>query len=271
VVAKRVRAEDAEKPHTPVFLKEIVHAFAPASAPARNAEVKLLVDCTLGAGGHSTALLKALPAAHLLGVDRDPDALSIAVKRLREAGIAEDRYTLMRQRFDALPHAVQQLNRGCADLVLLDLGVSSMQLDSASRGFAYRKDGPLDMRMDGAQPLPAVASPEPMPFAPIADPVPLLGAAAASEDPDSSGEEADEAVLAAAAAAAGTPGAGSGARRVEEYPETYDIPALHARARELKRLATDATPTALDLIDTLEQGELADLLFRFGDERYSKR
>ena len=96
-----------------------------------------VIDMTLGAGGHSEALLEA-GVQRLIGIDRDPDAVETAMSRLSRFG---DRFTAVRTRFSQLP----AVNR--VDGVLWDLGVSSMQLDRTERGFSYRNDGPLDMRM----------------------------------------------------------------------------------------------------------------------------
>jgi 16S rRNA (cytosine1402-N4)-methyltransferase len=112
----------------------------------------LLVDATLGAGGHAAALLDALPDHLLLGVDRDDAALATAGEALARFG---DRVILRRANFDELADVVAATGHDHASAVLLDLGVSSMQLDDAGRGFSYRGDGPLDMRADRRQPLTA--------------------------------------------------------------------------------------------------------------------
>ena len=112
------------------------------------------VDCTLGGGGHSSALLDVLAprGGHLIGVDRDPDALHAAQDRLA-AHVKTGAVTLVRSNFGALTEALRSI--GCGeqrqlDGLLLDLGVSSHQLDEPSRGFSYMRDGPLDMRMDSS-------------------------------------------------------------------------------------------------------------------------
>ena len=98
----------------------------------------IVIDMTLGAGGHAEALLEA-GVQRVIGIDRDPDAVEIATSRLSRFG---DRFTAVRTRFSQLP----AVNR--VDGVLWDLGVSSMQIDRTERGFSYRNDGPLDMRME---------------------------------------------------------------------------------------------------------------------------
>jgi 16S rRNA (cytosine1402-N4)-methyltransferase len=105
----------------------------------------LLVDCTVGGGGHAEALLGAAPDAALLGLDRDPAALQAAGRRLASFG---DRVTLMPRPFDELASALAESGAASAQAVLYDLGVSSAHLDQPGRGFGYRAEGPLDMRMD---------------------------------------------------------------------------------------------------------------------------
>ena len=141
--------------HVPVMLAEIVALLAPAlEAPLtdsyRDSDCVLL-DCTLGLGGHAHALLTACPQAHLIGIDRDPQALALAAERLGEF---VDRITLVQAVFDELPEVLVRLGRPKVQGILLDLGVSSLQIDDLERGFAYSQDAPLDMRM-GSQELTA--------------------------------------------------------------------------------------------------------------------
>jgi 16S rRNA (cytosine1402-N4)-methyltransferase len=141
--------------HVPVMLAEVVALLAPAlesppADPAGEADF-VLVDCTLGLGGHAHALLTACPQAHLIGLDRDPQALTIARERLAEFA---DRITLVEAVFDELPGVLARLGRRRVQGILLDLGVSSLQIDDSERGFAYAHDAPLDMRM-GRQELTA--------------------------------------------------------------------------------------------------------------------
>ena len=128
--------------HTPVLLDRIVELFRPVPPG-------VLVDATVGGGGHARALLESRPDLRLLGLDRDPDALAAAAVALAPFG---DRVTLRRARFDSLASVMTDLQIPQASGVLFDLGVSSPQLDRAERGFSYRNDGPLDMRMDPAEP-----------------------------------------------------------------------------------------------------------------------
>ena len=138
--------------HVPVMLAEIVALLAPAlEARDPAAEGCVLVDCTLGLGGHAHALLAACPEAQLIGLDRDPRALELARERLAEFA---DRITLVEAVYDELPAVLARLGRPTVQGILLDLGVSSLQIDDPGRGFAYAQDAPLDMRM-GRQELTA--------------------------------------------------------------------------------------------------------------------
>lgn len=127
--------------HTPVLLERCIELLAPALA----APGAVLVDATEGMGGHSEALLERFPGIRLIGLDRDTDALRIAGERLARFG---DRATLVHTVYDGVAGAVASVGIDRIDGVLFDLGVSSLQLDEAGRGFAYAQDAPLDMRMD---------------------------------------------------------------------------------------------------------------------------
>ena len=124
--------------HESVLLKEIVEFLRPNRADGT------LVDATVGMGGHAEALLTRYPAARLIAIDRDPRALEIAKDRLSEF---EERVTFVQGRHEKLIDILKQSKIDAASGVLADLGVSSMQLDDASRGFSFRFDAPLDMRM----------------------------------------------------------------------------------------------------------------------------
>ncbi len=114
-------------------------------APALGRPGAVVLDATLGAGGHSRALLERFPALHLVGVDRDTAALALAGARLAPFA---DRIDLVHRRYDAIPDVLDELGIDGLDGVLFDLGVSSMQLDEVDRGFSYARDTALDMRMD---------------------------------------------------------------------------------------------------------------------------
>jgi 16S rRNA (cytosine1402-N4)-methyltransferase len=127
--------------HVPVLLDRVLTLLAPALAdrPA------IVVDATLGLGGHAEALLAAHPQLTLVGLDRDPTALSRSGERLARFAT---RTHLVHAIYDRMPEVLDRLGLPGVDGVLFDLGVSSMQLDVAERGFAYARDAPLDMRMD---------------------------------------------------------------------------------------------------------------------------
>lgn len=127
--------------HIPVLLERCLELLAPAvERPGA-----VMVDATLGMGGHSEAFLARFPDLRLIGLDRDTDALRIAGERLSRFG---DRSTLLHTVYDGIGEAVRSAGVDRIDGVLFDLGVSSLQLDLADRGFAYSQDAPLDMRMD---------------------------------------------------------------------------------------------------------------------------
>ncbi|UGQ10055.1 16S rRNA (cytosine(1402)-N(4))-methyltransferase RsmH [Yinghuangia sp. ASG 101] len=128
--------------HVPVLLDRCMDLLAPALAERPGAVV---VDATLGMGGHSEALLTRFPRARLIGLDRDPEALARSRRRLAPFG---DRFTAVHAVYDELPAVLARLGIPRIDGILFDLGVSSLQLDEADRGFAYARDAPLDMRMD---------------------------------------------------------------------------------------------------------------------------
>ena len=131
----------ADPQHVPVLLARCLELLAPTlTRPGAVA-----VDATLGLGGHAEALLVAHPDALVVGLDRDPDALARASARLAKFG---DRFHPVHCVYDELPRALAGLDLPGADAILFDLGVSSMQLDLAGRGFSYAQDAPLDMRMD---------------------------------------------------------------------------------------------------------------------------
>lgn len=124
--------------HEPVLLKEILEYLEPNRADG------MLVDATVGLGGHTEALLERNPDVRILAIDRDPEALERSRERLSRFG---DRVTFVRGRHESLIDILKQSNVTSVSGLLADLGVSSMQLDDANRGFSFRFEGPLDMRM----------------------------------------------------------------------------------------------------------------------------
>jgi len=138
--------------HVPVMLTEITELLSPALTTDDSAASPVLVDCTLGLGGHAAALLEACPQARLIGLDRDTDALAVARQRLAPYA---DRIDLVHAVYDELPDVLADRGVERVQGILLDLGLSSLQIDRTDRGFAYATDAPLDMRMDRTEPLTA--------------------------------------------------------------------------------------------------------------------
>jgi len=132
---------DPTPSHVPVFLDRCCALLAPA-LERPNAVV---VDATLGLGGHSEALLQRFPLVRLVGIDRDESALALSAQRLAPFA---SRTVLVHAVYDELPDVLEAAGLPRVDGILFDLGVSSMQLDQSQRGFAYSYDAPLDMRMD---------------------------------------------------------------------------------------------------------------------------
>lgn len=126
--------------HEPVMCREVVELLAEVPDG-------VVLDATVGGGGHAAAVLAAAPRLRLIGIDQDPEALGAAAQRL--AGYGE-RVILRHARFDGLARVLDEAGQSEVSACLFDLGVSSAQLDRPERGFSYRSDGPLDMRMDPA-------------------------------------------------------------------------------------------------------------------------
>lgn len=126
--------------HRPVMVSQCIDILAPALATSD----PLMIDCTLGMGGHSEAFLTAFPSLQVIGIDRDAEAISLASERLHGFG---PRFRAVQTTYDHVDDVVGSLGTS-PDAILMDLGVSSLQLDEEERGFSYSKDAPLDMRMD---------------------------------------------------------------------------------------------------------------------------
>jgi len=133
--------DDAASRHTPVLLQRCLDLLA----PALQAEGAVMVDSTLGMGGHTEGVLRAFPHVRVVGIDRDPQALELAGRRLAPFG---DRFTGVHAVYDEILDVLDRLGIPSVQGVLMDLGVSSLQLDERERGFSYSADAPLDMRMD---------------------------------------------------------------------------------------------------------------------------
>jgi len=132
--------------HQPVLYHEIIHALQPKNKGQ-------YVDGTLGAGGHARGILEACaPDGRLLGLDVDPQALALARENLAPYG---ERARLIQASYDSLAEILREIGWEAVDGILLDLGLSSMQLDTPERGFSFQQDAPLDMRFDPASPTSA--------------------------------------------------------------------------------------------------------------------
>jgi len=132
--------------HRPIMVAEILEVLA--LQPGETA-----VDCTLGFGGHAREILERLtPGGRLIGLDVDPVEHPKTTARLRAAGFDEDVFTAVRSNFAGLPKVLADLGVAGADAILADLGVSSMQLDDPVRGFTFKTDSPLDLRLNPSRP-----------------------------------------------------------------------------------------------------------------------
>ncbi len=132
--------------HRPIMVDEILAVLALQPG-------EIAVDCTLGFGGHSRELLPLLaPGGRLIGLDVDPIEHPKTTARLRAAGFGEDVFAAVRSNFAGLPKVLAELNLAGADTILADLGVSSMQLDDPARGFTFKTDSPLDLRLNPSRP-----------------------------------------------------------------------------------------------------------------------
>jgi 16S rRNA (cytosine1402-N4)-methyltransferase len=137
--------------HRPIMVAEILEVLAPTSG-------SVVVDCTLGFGGHAEAILSRItPGGHLVGLDADPLELPRTEARLRALGFGPEVFTPVRTNFAALPRVLADLQLTGANGILADLGVSSMQIDDPARGFSLKDTGPLDMRMNPNRGVPAAA------------------------------------------------------------------------------------------------------------------
>jgi 16S rRNA (cytosine1402-N4)-methyltransferase len=135
--------------HRPIMVDEVLRCLRPAAGD-------IAIDCTLGGGGHAQAILERIqPGGRLIGLDADPLELPRAEARLRAAGFGADTFVARHGNFAGLPRVIAAEGLAAADLILADLGVSSMQLDNPDRGFSYKVPGPLDMRMNPSRGEPA--------------------------------------------------------------------------------------------------------------------
>lgn len=140
----------ADQPfHQPVLAQQCLELLRPALESSE----AVMIDATLGLGGHTELVLSSLPNVTVVGIDRDENAIEFASQRLAKYG---SRFQTFHGTYDQIPQVAKRWGKdGKVDAILMDLGVSSMQLDLGERGFSYVQDGPLDMRMDPSNPLSA--------------------------------------------------------------------------------------------------------------------
>ncbi|WP_142282062.1 16S rRNA (cytosine(1402)-N(4))-methyltransferase RsmH [Mycobacterium sp. IEC1808] len=259
--------------HVPVLLDRCVELLTPALTRRHpDGSGAVLLDATLGAGGHAERFLTDLPGLRLIGLDRDPSALDIARGRL---GRFADRVTLVHARYDDLADALAE--SGCAaaesvDGMLFDLGVSSMQLDRAERGFAYAQDAPLDMRMDPSSPLTAADIVNTYDEASLADILHRYGeerfarriakqiVARRARAPFTSTAELVELLYQAIPAPA---------RRTGGHPAKRTFQALRIAVNDELTSLRDALPAALDALTV--DGRIAVMAYQSLEDRIVKR
>jgi 16S rRNA (cytosine1402-N4)-methyltransferase len=138
-----------EQIHKSVMLDRCIALLAPAIENSAN---PIVIDATIGMGGHSEAFLERYPNLRVVGMDRDAEAIKIASNRLAKFGA---RFTFVHAVYDQMPEVLSELGIDGVDGILFDLGVSSLQLDQVDRGFSYSNTAPLDMRMDKSSALTA--------------------------------------------------------------------------------------------------------------------
>ncbi len=244
--------------HQPVMVSEIVTLF-------EKVPTGFVLDATLGGGGHSEQLLERWPHIGILGIDRDADALSAAHTRLARFG---DRLRIYHCRFDRLDEAMEALSIDTLSGALFDLGVSSPQLDIAERGFSYRNEAPLDMRMDRSQSWSAADVVNGYPLTELAQVIQRYGderfarriaAAIVAARPIDSTSTLAEIVVAAIPAAA---------RRTGGHPAKRTFQAIRIEVNgELDALAP-AIDTAIER--TVPGGRVAVLSYHSGEDRIVK-
>ncbi len=248
--------------HRPILLAEILEVLAPQPA-------EVAVDCTLGHGGHAEAILPLLqPGGHLLGLDIDPIELLKTETRLRALGFGPETFTVQQTNFAGLPQALARTGQPTADIVLADIGVSSMQLDDPARGFSFKMEGPLDLRMNPSRGQPAAA---------------LLARLDTSDLARLLEENADEpqaAILAAALAGkscATTIALAAAVRRALPRAREVDLALAVRRVFQALRIAVNDEFAALDgLLRALpwclrSGGRAAILTFHSGEDRRVKK
>ena len=244
--------------HEPVLLARVVELLS--AVPAG-----VVVDATLGGGGHAAALLSVRADLHLIGIDRDADALAASRERLASFS---DRCTFVHARFDDLSSTVADFGSTGVTGVLFDLGVSSPQLDRAERGFSYRHDAPLDMRMDQRQQLSAATVVNDYPAEELARVLDQYGderfsrriaAAVVERRPVRTTGELADIVRDAIPAAT---------RRKGGHPARKSFQAIRVEVNDELRILAGAVDQAIDLL--LPGGRCVVLSYHSGEDRIVK-
>jgi 16S rRNA (cytosine1402-N4)-methyltransferase len=254
-----MNAADTQPEHLPVMVEEIVEVFRPVPEG-------VIVDATVGAGGHSAALLASRPDLSVIGLDRDEDALTMASAATARFGA---RVTLVHARFDTLADVVRGLGHEHVAGVLFDLGVSSMQLDRPERGFSYRGDGPIDMRMDRTEPFSAADVVNGYAFEPLAELIARYGGERFSA-------RVARAIIAARPLATTAELAGvvrdaipAAARRTGGHPARRTFQGIRMEVNAELAVIPRALDQALDLL--VPGGRLAVLAYHSGEDRLVKQ
>jgi 16S rRNA (cytosine1402-N4)-methyltransferase len=249
---------DPSEPHTPVLYQQVLSGLQP-SAGSR------MIDGTVGAGGHAAGWLRAsAPDGELLGIDQDPRALQIAGQRLAEFGA---RVRLRHGSFAELGRHAQAVGWGRVEAVLLDLGVSSLQLSDPGRGFSFQEDGPLDMRMDPGRELTAADLVNGWSERDLADIIWRYG-----EEP--AARRVASAILRArpilgTLQLAGVVAGAVGGRRGRLHPATRTFQALRIVVNDELEALRAALPQSLELLGV--GGRLAVIAFHSLEDRLVKR
>lgn len=249
---------DGNTPHHPVLYQEIIHALRPHSAGR-------YVDATVGAGGHAWGILTAsAPGGLLLGLDLDPQALEIASQRL---SAFESRVTLLKTSYTTLQAQLARLGWATVDGIVIDLGVSSMQIDTPERGFSFLMDGPLDMRFSPAQTTSAADLVNTLPETELADLIFRYGEeklsrriarAIVQARPLRTTTELANLILKA-----------SGGRRERIHPATRTFQALRIAVNQELQSVEDFLPQALQAL--APGGHLAVISFHSLEDRIVKQ
>jgi 16S rRNA (cytosine1402-N4)-methyltransferase len=243
--------------HDPVLYNEVLDGLAPRAGG-------FYIDGTLGAGGHASGILAhSTPDGLLLGLDLDPAALAVAVERLKAFG---SRAVVVQASYREMAEQAGRLGWSAVDGIVLDLGLSSLQLDTPERGFAFRANGPLDMRFSPANPLTAAGLVNGAPESELADLIYEYG-----EEP--SARRIARAIVAARPIAgtrqlADVVAAAAGSRRGEIHPATRTFQALRIAVNGELEAISESLPVAVGLLKP--GGRLAVISFHSLEDRLVK-